>query len=98
MLLVPATQIYNDVRQHIAKGLNAGGIRILWHQFPLGKMAAMEYANFRYIFGSSVGWHKYRPHAPPQDPLLRLTRPEGRPGNKKPSLSFAQSQLKQVLF
>ena len=95
VVLVPALTLYDSARSHMAKGLSAGGITALWNQFPTGKLEPMGYGAFRQIFGSEVGWHKYKPWAPPLDSALILNRPEGR-HKKQKSLSYAYSELASV--
>ena len=95
VVLVPALSLYDSARSHMAKGLSAGGITALWNQFPTGKLEPMGYGAFRQVFGSEIGWHKYRPWAPPSDSALILHRPEGRLKKQK-SLSYEYSELASV--
>ena len=60
-------------------------------------MTPMQYGTFTQIFGKEVGWRLYKPWKLPDDPTMRLRRPEAR-DKKKASLSFAQSELKQARF
>ena len=59
MLRIPANSIYDSARAMIAKGLSAGGLRILWDQFPTGKFTPLPYDAFKAIFGP--GWKLYDP-------------------------------------
>ena len=95
LLNVPANQVYDDVRERVSKGLNTGGLRFLWDQFPLGKMAPMQYSAFTQIFQKEVGWRLFKPWKLPADASLRLRHTEAK-FKKSPSLSFAQSELKQA--
>ena len=76
VLAVPANQLYDDIRAHISKGLNTGGLRFLWDQFTLGKMAPVQYSAFTQIFGKQVGWRLFKPWRLPKDVSMRLRRPE----------------------
>ena len=95
MLSIPASQLYDLARAHIASGLTAGGVRVLWDQFPTGKLIPVPYDAFRTLFGP--GWKRYKPWDPPFQVLMR---PEGMkpPGRKIPSLTFAHALEAQVIY
>ena len=95
MVIVPALTVYDTARAHIAKGLCSGGLRLLWSQFPTGKLPSMDYAAFRTIFARRVGWKLYKPWDPPLDSALHLNRPEVR-DKKVKSLSYEFSALSKV--
>ena len=95
MVTVPALTVYDTARAHIAKGLCSGGLRLLWSQFPTGKLPSMDYDAFRKIFARRVGWKLYKPWDPPLDSTLHLNRPEMRDKRQK-SLSYAFSALSKV--
>ena len=94
MLGVPATQMYDLARSHIASGLSAGSVRILWDQFPTGKLIPLPYSAFKSVFGP--GWKRYKPWDPPTQILMR------REGMKTPkkvtSLTFAHALEAQVII
>ena len=92
---VPARQLYDHARAQILRGLIAGGVRILWDQFPTGKLFALQFPAFRAIFGP--GWKRYRPWRPPVDEAVVLRRPEAQPKRTK-SLSYQHALENQVQF
>ena len=90
MIEVPALRLYDSARSDIAKGLCAGGLRLLWSQFPTGRMEPMDYGAFRQVFGRVVGWRKYKPWSPPTDARLCSICPEVK-NKKQRSLSYSYS-------
>ena len=91
MITVPAVQFYDLARAHIARGLTAGGVRVLWNQFPTGSFVPLPYNAFRSVFAD--GWRKYNPFKPPVSQTL--ARKEAKP-KLKPSLSYAYSEEHKV--
>ena len=92
-VVIPANIMYDSARAIIAKGLTAGGLRILWDQFPTGKFPPLPYDAFKVVFGH--GWERYDIWNPPTSNLKRLRRPEAK-AKKAPSLSFAYSEANNV--
>ena len=95
MLEVPARVLYDSARAQIARALGAGGLRIIWDQFPIGKLFPLEYPAFKFIFGP--GWKRYKPWSPPPETTSILRRPEAT-FRKNKSLSFEYSVLNKVQF
>ena len=92
---MPAVQMYDLARAHIARGLNSGGVRILWNQFSTGSFVPMPYKAFETVFDQ--GWVKYDPFAEDCGPLYKLHRPDGKP-IKRLSLSYKYAEENQVSF
>ena len=89
---MPALQLYDLARAHVAKALSAGAIRVLWNQFPTGQFIPLPYLAFRTIFGHEAGWKRYNPWNPP---LTLLERPQAK-AKKQHSLSYEFSEHEQV--
>ena len=90
---MPAVQMYDLARAHIARGLNSGGVRVLWNQFTTGPFIPMPYKGFDTVFDR--GWIKYDPFAEDCGPMYTLHRPEGKP-IKRTSLSYAYAEEHKV--
>ena len=93
MVEVPARTLYDAARAQIARALGAGGLRILWDQFPIGKLFPLGYDPFKYIFGP--GWKRYKPWSPPLEPMSLLKRPEAK-SRKNKALSYEYAKLNNV--
>ena len=93
MVEVPARTLYDAARAQIARALGAGGLRILWDQFPIGKLFPLGYDPFKYIFGP--GWKRYKPWSPPLETTSLLKRPEAQ-FRKNKALSYEYAKLKKV--
>ena len=95
MVEVPVRTLYDAARAQIARALGAGGLRILWDQFPIGKLFPLGYRPFKYIFGP--GWKRYKPWSPPLEATSLLKRPEAK-FRKNKALSYDYAALKKVWF
>ena len=93
MVEVPARTLYDAARAQIARALGAGGLRILWDQFPIGKLFPLGYEPFKYVFGP--GWKRYKPWSPPLEQTSLLKRPEAL-FRKNKALSYDYAVLKNV--
>ena len=84
--------LYDMARAHVAKGLAAGGVRILWNQFPTGPFVPLPYLAFSQIF--LHGWKFYKPWSPP---ITLLNRPEAK-ARKVKCLTYEYAESHNVFY
>ena len=93
MSMVPTIQLYNLARAHVARGLTAGGIRLLWDQFPTGSFIPLPYQAFRDVFRH--GWKTYNPFNVTHLGQQTLNNRHATP-RVLPSLSYEYSEANNV--